>query len=115
MTCESWGGLIAITWENPYLFEMANIRDQNTWVHQQDKEAATEKAKDLVRMAVARALLLDPLQPVTLGLNKSALVVGGGVAGMVASHGFTGSRYTLNFQVSHHTNDSFTFFSYLKH
>ncbi|NIQ90623.1 MAG: CoB--CoM heterodisulfide reductase iron-sulfur subunit A family protein, partial [Deltaproteobacteria bacterium] len=70
---------------NPYLFEMANIRDQNTWVHQQDKEAATEKAKDLVRMAVARALLLDPLQPVTLGLNKSALVVGGGVAGMVAS------------------------------
>jgi heterodisulfide reductase subunit A-like polyferredoxin len=70
---------------NPYLFEMANIRDQNTWVHQQDKEAATAKAKDLVRMAVARALLLDPLQPVTLGLNKSALVVGGGVAGMVAS------------------------------
>ena len=70
---------------NPYLFEMANIRDQNTWVHQQDKEAATAKAKDLVRMAVARASLLDPLQPVTLGLNKSALVVGGGVAGMVAS------------------------------
>jgi len=70
---------------NRYLFEMANIRDQNTWVHQQDKQAATEKAKDLVRMAVARASLLDPLQPVTLGLNKSALVIGGGVAGMVAS------------------------------
>jgi heterodisulfide reductase subunit A-like polyferredoxin len=70
---------------NPYLFEMANIRDQNTWVHQQDKEAATEKAKDLVRMAVARASLLDPLQPVTLGLNKNGLVVGGGVAGMVAA------------------------------
>jgi len=70
---------------NRYLFEMANIRDQNTWVHQQDKKAATEKAKDLVRMAVARASLLDPLQPVTLGLNKSALVIGGGVAGMVAS------------------------------
>jgi heterodisulfide reductase subunit A len=70
---------------NPYLFEMANIRDQNTWVHKQDKGAATEKAKDLVRMAVARASLLDPLQPVTLGLNKSALVVGGGVAGMVAA------------------------------
>ena len=70
---------------NRYLFEMANIRDQNTWVHQQDKSAATEKAKDLVRMAVARASLLDPLQPVTLGLNKSALVVGGGVAGMVAA------------------------------
>jgi heterodisulfide reductase subunit A-like polyferredoxin len=70
---------------NRYLFEMANIRDQNTWVHQQDKEAATAKAKDLVRMAVARASLLDPLQPVTLGLNKNALVLGGGVAGMVAS------------------------------
>jgi heterodisulfide reductase subunit A-like polyferredoxin len=70
---------------NKYLFEMANIRDQNTWVHQQDKEAATEKAKDLVRMAVARASLLDPLQPVTLGLSKTGLVVGGGVAGMVAS------------------------------
>jgi heterodisulfide reductase subunit A-like polyferredoxin len=54
-------------------------------VHQQDKEAATEKAKDLVRMAVARASLLDPLQPVTLGLNKNGLVVGGGVAGMVAA------------------------------
>jgi heterodisulfide reductase subunit A len=70
---------------NRYLFEMANIRDQNTWVHQQDKPAATEKAKDLVRMAVARASLLDPLQPVTLGLHKTALVVGGGVAGMVAA------------------------------
>ncbi len=70
---------------NPYLFEMANIRDQNTWVHQSDPEAATAKAKDLVRMAVARASLLDPLQPVTLGLNKTALVVGGGVAGMVAA------------------------------
>ncbi|MEE8316412.1 MAG: FAD-dependent oxidoreductase [Syntrophobacteria bacterium] len=70
---------------NAYLFEMANIRDQNTWVHQSSPEAATEKAKDLVRMAVARASLLEPLQPVTLGLTKTALVVGGGVAGMVAA------------------------------
>jgi heterodisulfide reductase subunit A-like polyferredoxin len=70
---------------NPFLFEMANIRDQNTWVHQQDKSAATDKAKDLVRMAVARASLLDPLQQTTLGLNKTALVIGGGVAGMVAA------------------------------
>ena len=81
---------------NPYLFEMANIRDQNTWVHQQDKEAATEKAKDLVRMAVARALLLDPLQPVTLGLHKSALVVGGGVAGMVASLTLADQRFPVD-------------------
>jgi len=70
---------------NRFLFEMANIRDQNTWVHQQDKNAATTKAKDLVRMAVARASLLDPLQQVTLGLIKTALVIGGGVAGMVAA------------------------------
>jgi heterodisulfide reductase subunit A-like polyferredoxin len=70
---------------NPFLFEMANIRDQNTWVHQQDKSAATDKAKDLVRMAVARASLLDPLQQTTLGLTKTALVIGGGVAGMVAA------------------------------
>ena len=70
---------------NPFLFEMANIRDQNTWVHQQDKNAATNKAKDLVRMAVARASLLDPLQQVSLGLIKTALVIGGGVAGMVGA------------------------------
>jgi heterodisulfide reductase subunit A-like polyferredoxin len=70
---------------NKYLFEMANIRDQNTWVHQTDRKAATEKAKDLVRSAVAKATLLDPLEPTVLSLNKEALVVGGGVAGMVAA------------------------------
>ena len=70
---------------NKYLFEMANIRDQNTWVHQKDKNQATAKAKDLVRMAVARVALLDPLQQVAFGLNKAALVIGGGVAGMTAA------------------------------
>jgi heterodisulfide reductase subunit A len=72
---------------NKYLFEMANIRDQNTWVHMNDPKAATEKAKDLVRMAVAKAALVEPLEQVMLPVNKAALVVGGGVAGMEAAIG----------------------------
>jgi heterodisulfide reductase subunit A-like polyferredoxin len=70
---------------NPYLFDMANIRDQDTWVHQGDPEAATAKAKDLVRMAIARVSFLEPLKKISFGLTKSALVVGGGVAGMTAA------------------------------
>jgi len=72
---------------NKYLFEMANIRDQNTWVHMNDPERATEKAKDLVRMAVAKAAHIEPLHQVSLEINKTALVVGGGVAGMEAALG----------------------------
>ncbi|MCP4668603.1 MAG: FAD-dependent oxidoreductase, partial [Deltaproteobacteria bacterium] len=72
---------------NKYLFEMANIRDQNTWVHMNDPEKATEKAKDLVRMAVAKAALVEPLQQVALDVKASALVIGGGVAGMEAALG----------------------------
>jgi heterodisulfide reductase subunit A-like polyferredoxin len=70
---------------NKYLFEMANIRDQDSWVHQGDPGAATGKAKDLVRMAVAKASLLEPLREATVDINQAALVVGGGVAGMVAA------------------------------
>jgi heterodisulfide reductase subunit A len=70
---------------NKYLFEMANIRDQCSWVHHDSPEAATEKAKDLVRMAVAKASLLEPLQETELDLTHSALVIGGGVSGMVAA------------------------------
>jgi heterodisulfide reductase subunit A2 len=70
---------------NAYLFEMANIRNQCTWVHSGSKEEATEKSKDLVRMAVARASLLEPIPELTVDVNKSALVVGGGVAGMTAA------------------------------
>ncbi len=70
---------------NTYLFDMANIRDQDTWVHQGDPVAATGKAKDLVRMAVARVSLLEPLHKVSFGLKKTALVVGGGVAGMTGA------------------------------
>ena len=70
---------------NKYLFEMANIRDQNTWVHINDPEKATKKAKDLVRMAVAKAALVEPLKQITLVIKHSLLVIGGGVAGMEAA------------------------------
>jgi heterodisulfide reductase subunit A2 len=70
---------------NPYLFELANIRDQASWVHADNPEAATEKAKDLVRMAVARAKLLRPLKKSTLEVNQSGLVIGGGLSGMTAA------------------------------
>ena len=70
---------------NPYLFEMANIRDQCSWVHMHEPAKATEKSKDLVRMAVAKARLLEPLSRRSVKINKSALVIGGGLAGMTAS------------------------------
>jgi heterodisulfide reductase subunit A2 len=70
---------------NPYLLEMANIRDQDAWVHQQEPEAALEKAKDLVRMAAARAANLEPLHKETFPVTKAALVVGGGVTGLEAA------------------------------
>ncbi len=72
---------------NKYLFEMANIRDQNTWVHMNEPEKATEKAKDLVRMAVAKAAFIEPLHQVSLDIQKSLVVIGGGVAGMEAALG----------------------------
>ena len=67
---------------NQYYYEMANIREHNSWVHAKEKEDATEKAKDIVRMSVARACHLEPLQEFDLPVNKNALVVGGGIAGM---------------------------------
>jgi heterodisulfide reductase subunit A len=70
---------------NRYLFEMANIRDQCSWVHMHDPEAATEKAKDLVRMAVAKARMLEPLERPSLGVTRRGLVIGGGLAGMTAA------------------------------
>ena len=70
---------------NPYLFEFANIREQCSWVHQKEPERATEKAKDLARNAVAKVILDEPLYKKTIGVNKEALVIGGGLAGMSAS------------------------------
>jgi len=70
---------------NQYLFEMANIRDQCSWVHMHEYDKATIKAKDLVRMAVAKTRLLEPLQTRSVPVNKSALVIGAGVAGMTSA------------------------------
>ncbi len=70
---------------NPGLFEMANIRDQCSWVHREEPEAATSKAKRLVRMAVGKSRLLEPLPIVTLDVEQSGLVIGGGLAGMVSA------------------------------
>ena len=70
---------------NIHLFEMANIRDQDSWVHMDHRQEATEKAMDLVRMAVAKARLTEPLRSIPLPVTPSALVVGGGIAGMTAA------------------------------
>ena len=70
---------------NPYLFEMANIRDQCSWVHMHEPEKATQKSKDLVRMALAKSRLLQPLNRQTVRIEKSALVIGGGLSGMTAA------------------------------
>ena len=70
---------------NPYLMEMANLREHCSWVHQNDMEAATEKAKDLVRSAVARARYLEPQEETIFPVTKAALVIGGGVAGIQAA------------------------------
>ena len=70
---------------NPYLFEMANIRDQCSWVHMHEPEKATQKSKDLLRMAVAKSRLLQPLQRQRIKIQKSALVIGGGLSGMTAA------------------------------
>ena len=80
---------------NPYLFEMANIRDQCSWVHMMEPEKATEKSKDLVRMAVAKARLLDPLQKKTVPVIKSALVIGGGLSGITSAIELAGQGFDV--------------------
>jgi len=77
-TCEEAG-------LNKYLFEMANIRDQCSWVHMHEPEAATEKAKDLVRMAVAKVCLLEPQEEPEIEITPAALVIGGGVSGLTSA------------------------------
>ena len=70
---------------NQYLFELANIREHDSWVHQGEHELATEKAKDLVRMAVSRVSLLEPLYDFSYEVVQKALVIGGGLAGLTAA------------------------------
>jgi heterodisulfide reductase subunit A-like polyferredoxin len=78
---------------NKYLFEMANIRNQCSWVHSKEKEGATAKAKDLVRMAAARARLIQPLPQPTISVDSKALVIGGGISGMTAALGLADQGY----------------------
>ena len=78
---------------NKYLFEMTNIRNQNSWVHKNNPELATEKAKDLVRMAVAKVALQDPLKETELPVDQTAMVIGGGIAGMAAAKSFAEQGY----------------------
>jgi heterodisulfide reductase subunit A len=70
---------------NQYYFEMGNIREHNSWVHSKEKEDALDKAKDIIRMSVARAAHLAPLKEFDLPVNREALVVGGGIAGMTCA------------------------------
>jgi len=80
---------------NKYLFEMANIREHCSWVHLYDREAATEKAKDLVKMAVAKATLLEPAEEIEVPINRKALIIGGGVAGIQAALDLADTGYKV--------------------
>ncbi|MDQ7778184.1 MAG: FAD-dependent oxidoreductase [Planctomycetota bacterium] len=70
---------------NPFLFEFVNIRDQCSWVHMQQREGATRKAKELIQMGVARAALLEPQEDITVGVAGKALIIGGGISGITAT------------------------------
>ena len=81
---------------NPYLFEFANLREQCSWVHQGSPEMATEKAKGLVRMAVAKATQLEPLERTRLKVTHAALVIGGGAAGLTAALDLAAQGYPVH-------------------
>lgn len=80
---------------NPYMLEMANLREQCSWVHMKDPEAATKKAIDLVKMSISRVRHLTPLFPENLPLTKRTLVIGGGVAGIQASLDLADNGYDV--------------------
>ncbi|MDZ7262497.1 MAG: FAD-dependent oxidoreductase [candidate division KSB1 bacterium] len=80
---------------NPYLFEMANIREHCSWVHLYDKAAATKKAKDIVKIAVARARYLEPQIETEVPVTRKALVIGGGVAGIQAALDLADTGYQV--------------------
>ena len=80
---------------NKYLMEMANLRDQDTWVHFDQPAAASEKAKDLIRMAVSSVAMRHPLTDQTMPVNQNALVVGGGVTGMNAALNLAAEGYRV--------------------
>jgi heterodisulfide reductase subunit A len=81
---------------NKYLFEMTNIRNQDSWVHKDNPQEATDKAKDLVRMAVAKVALMDSLPEAVLDINQRALVIGGGISGMVTAKTLSDQGYEVD-------------------
>jgi heterodisulfide reductase subunit A-like polyferredoxin len=81
---------------NKYLFEMTNIRNQNSWVHKETPHVATEKAKDLVSMSVAKVALMESLEETTVPIHQDALVVGGGISGMVAAKNLSDQGYRVS-------------------
>jgi heterodisulfide reductase subunit A len=81
---------------NKYLFHMANIREQCSWVHSKEPKEATQKAKETVRMAVAKAALLEPQTEPEIDVQPSALVIGGGVSGMTAALSLANQGFTVN-------------------
>jgi heterodisulfide reductase subunit A len=80
---------------NKYLFEMANIREHCSWVHLYDKASATEKAKDLVKMAVAKVALLEPAEEIEVPIERKTLIIGGGVAGIQAALDLADTGYKV--------------------
>jgi heterodisulfide reductase subunit A len=87
-TCEDAG-------LNAYFFEFVNIREHCSWVHKEDKDAATGKAKDLIRMGVARAVHLEPMEPIVGDVERCALVIGGGISGMTAALELAGRGFRV--------------------
>ena len=81
---------------NPHLFEMANIREQDAWVHKAQPEAATNKACELIAMAVAKACLRKPLRQARFNVDRRALVIGGGLAGMAAALSIADQGYDVH-------------------
>jgi heterodisulfide reductase subunit A len=80
---------------NPFMLEMANIREQCSWVHSRQREKATAKAIELVRMAVAKVSYNFPLQRPTVSINKNALVIGGGITGMQSALDIADAGYSV--------------------
>ena len=78
---------------NKYLFEMTNIRNQDSWVHKDEPEMATEKAKDLIRMSIAKVALFQPLEEAELQVNQTAMVLGGGLSGMTTAKSLSKQGY----------------------
>ncbi|MFW9828701.1 MAG: FAD-dependent oxidoreductase [Candidatus Thorarchaeota archaeon] len=80
---------------NPFLFELVNIRNQDSWVHQNNPEEATRKACDLIRMYLAKVINLKPLETIKVKVEKSTLIIGGGIAGITAAHNLANQGFEI--------------------